>query len=78
MSGEINLLRRFQALTPEPPFYTGAVDAIYGESARVLLESGGYLIAQNPLGVAVGKKVFVQSHKITGEAPDLPYSRVEI
>ena len=79
MSTTINLFLRLKELQPDPPIVTGAVSADMGAGmVRVDMDSGGVLLVRNPLDIAVGQSVFVQNGAITGEAPTLPYMRIEI
>lgn len=79
MTLSMNLYLRLLALQPDPVVVTGVITADLGSSlARVELHSAGVVHARNPLGIEVGKTVFVQADAVIGEAPALPYLRIEI
>ncbi len=75
----VNLFRRLQSLQPEAPVLTGQMTAVSTDgTASVQMTGGGVLTARNPLGLEAGQRVFVQGGAIAGQAPDLPYMRIEI
>ncbi len=75
----MNLFLRLKELQPAQPVVTGTLNAdLGGGMVRVAMDSGGTLYVHNPLGIAIGKAVFVQDGAITGEAPTLTYVRIEI
>lgn len=77
--GSVNLFRRLQDLQPAAPVQTGQITAVRADgNASVLLVGGGTLLARNPLKLPTAAHVFVQGGAITGEAPNLPYVRIEI
>lgn len=74
-----NLFKRLQQLLPSDPVLTGTVTAVdFGGMATVELPGGGQLRVRNPLGHELGNAVYVQGQAITGDAPQLPYVRIEI
>lgn len=74
----INLFRRLQRLQTEPPVLYATLVARLGTSARVEFPGGGTSIVNNPLEVEVGTLVFVRDGAVTGPAPDLVYTRIDI
>jgi hypothetical protein len=74
-----NLFKRLQQLLPAEPLLTGTVSAVDGDGmATVDLPGGGNLRVRNPLGSALGDSVYIQGQAITGDAPQLPFVRIEI
>lgn len=74
----INLFRRLQALQPESPVLYATLVARLGTSARVEFPGGGTSIVSNPLEIEAGKPVFVRDGAVTGPAPDLVYTRIDV
>jgi hypothetical protein len=74
----INLFRRLQALQPEPPVLYATLVARLGAAARVEFPGGGTSIVSNPLEIEVGTPVFVRDGAVTGPAPDLVYTRIDV
>lgn len=74
----INLFRRLQRLQVEPPVLYATLVARLGTTARVEFPGGGTSIVNNPLDVEVGTPVFVRDGAVTGSAPDLVYTRIDI
>ncbi len=74
----INLFRRLQRLQTEAPVLYATLVARLGTSARVEFPGGGTSIANNPLEGEVGTPVFVRDGGVTGPAPDLVYTRIDV
>lgn len=74
----INLFRRLQNLQPEAPVLYATLVARLGTTARVEFPGGGTSIVNNPLDVEVGTPVFVRDGAVTGPAPDLVYTRIDV
>ncbi len=77
-SASSNLYKRLLDLQPEAPVQTGVVQSVDGAVARVQLTGTGVVSVRNPLQIAAGQSVFVQGGAITGTAPQLPITRIEI
>ncbi|WP_092940759.1 hypothetical protein [Paracidovorax wautersii] len=77
-SASSNLYKRLLDLQPEAPVQTGVVQSVNGAVARVQLTGTGVVSVRNPLQIAAGQSVFVQGGAITGTAPQLPVTRIEI
>lgn len=75
----INLYLRLKELLPEAPVKTGQILANNADgTARIQIDGAGTLNARNPLQIQAGRSAFIRGLEITGEAPDLPYVRIEI
>lgn len=74
----INLFRRLQALQPEPPVLYATLAVRLGTTARVEFPGGGTSIVSNPLEIDAGTPVFVRDGAVTGLAPDLVYTRIDV
>lgn len=75
-----NLYKRLLSLLPDDPVQTGAVAAVYADGTAVVTldGGGGQLRVRNPLGKALGAKVYVKAGEVTGDAPALPYVLIEV
>ena len=74
-----NLFKRLRQLLPDAPVLTGTVDELHDDgTATVQLPGTGRLRVRNPLASELGASVYVQDQAITGPAPQLPYTRIEI
>lgn len=75
-----NLYRRLIELLPSDAQLVGDVQDVQptAGTATVMLPGGGTLRVRDPLGSAIGDRVFVQGSAITGPAPTLPIVLIEI
>ena len=74
-----NLFKRLQGLQPADPLLTAQITADLGDGLVLVTQPGGGVQQlRNPTGLAVGQWVYFQGRQITGEAPDLPETRIEI
>lgn len=74
----INLFRRLQRLQTEPAVLYATLVARIGTTARVEFPGGGTSIVNNPLAIEAGTPVFVRDGAVTGPAPDLVYTRIDV
>ncbi|WP_202760052.1 hypothetical protein [Delftia acidovorans] len=74
----INLFRRLQNLQPEAPVLYATLVVRLGAMARVEFPGGGTSIVNNPLEIEAGAPVFVRGGAVTGPAPDLVYTRIDV
>lgn len=74
----INLFRRLQALQPQAPVLYATLVARLGAMARVEFPGGGTSIVSNPLEIEAGTPVFVRDGAVTGPAPGLVYTRIDV
>lgn len=74
----INLFRRLQNLQPEAPVLYATLVVRLGATARVEFPGGGTSIVNNPLEIEAGTPVFVRGGAVTGPAPDLVYTRIDV
>jgi hypothetical protein len=74
----INLFRRLQNLQPEAPVLYATLVVRLGTTARVEFPGGGTSIVNNPLEIEAGTPVFVRGGAVTGPAPDLVYTRIDV
>lgn len=73
-----NLYQAFQNLLPRDRLQAGTViDHNADGTSTVTLPDGG-LLRVTGQSVAVGKKAFIQSGRIQGEAPDLPLTEITV
>lgn len=74
----INLFRRLQNLQPETAVLYATLVVRLGATARVEFPGGGTSIVNNPLEIEAGTPVFVRDGAVTGPAPDLIYTRIDV
>jgi len=74
-----NIFRRLVELLPDDPLLLGTVTAKNSDgTATITLPGGGVQRVRDRLGSAPGTRVFIQGGAVTGPAPALPYSELEV
>lgn len=73
-----NLWMLFKNVTEQSAQQIATVLARNGNSYDVQVLGGNISVATSSAAYEVASKVFIQDGKITGEAPDLPYTEIEV
>lgn len=73
-----NLWALFSQVTAQPAQQIATVLARVGDVYDVQYMGGNISQATSTAAYDVGAKVFVQSSKIVGQAPDLPFTEIEV
>jgi len=71
-----NSYLRLLALIPTTPRQVGEVTGISGPRVHVDIVGGGVRICQGD--ARVGDMVYVEADRIVGQAPSLPYQKIEV
>ena len=73
-----NLWMLFRGVTEQSAQQIATVLARNGNSYDVQSMGGGISVATSSLAYEVASKVFIRDGKITGEAPNLPYTEIDV
>ncbi len=73
-----NLWAKFKSLIPEEPLIIGTVSSINADGTSTITTYTGGTMRIKGQSVAVGAKAFVRFGEITGPAPSLPLTVVDI
>lgn len=73
-----NLWAIFKSITEQSATQIATILARNGAVYDVRSMDGNISQAQSTAAWEVGSKVFIQGDKITGQAPDLPYTEIEV
>ena len=73
-----NLWMLFKGVTEQSAQQIATVLARNGNSYDVQVMGGGVSVATSSAAYEIASKVFVRDNKIVGEAPDLPYTEIDV
>lgn len=73
-----NIWKQFEQLLPKDPLLIATVASQLSDGTSVVSFPGGGTAIVKGTSVAVGNKAFIQTGRIQGEAPNLPYSEHEV
>lgn len=73
-----NLWQLFKGVTEQGAKQLATVIDRNGSNYTVTMQGGGNTIVQSSAAYDIGSKVFVRDGEITGIAPDLPYTEIDV
>ena len=73
-----NLWMLFRGMTEQSAQQIATVLARNGNSYDVQVMGGGISVATSSAAYEVASKVFIRDNQIVGEAPDLPYTEIDV
>ena len=73
-----NLWMLFKGVTEQSAQQIATVLARNGNSYDVQVLGGGISVATSSAAYEIASKVFIRDGIITGEAPDLPYTEIDV
>lgn len=74
-----NIYKRLLSLLPQAPITTARVMLVFDDgTAHVATFGGGEARVRNPLGIEVGRPVYVQGSAVIDEAPELLEVLIEL
>lgn len=73
-----NLWQLFKSVTEQGAKQLATVIDRQGSNYTVTMQGGGNTIVQSDAAYAVNDKVFIANGQIVGQAPDLPYTEIDV
>ena len=73
-----NLWQLFKNVTEQGAKQLATVIDRTGSNYTVTMQGGGNTIVQSDAAYALQSKVFIKDGQIVGQAPDLPYTEIEV
>ena len=73
-----NLWALFRNVTEQGAKQLATVIDRTGSNYTVTMQGGGNTIVQSDAAYALQSKVFIRDGQIVGQAPDLPYTEIEV
>ena len=73
-----NLWALFRNVTEQGAKQLATVIDRTGSNYTVTMQGGGNTIVQSDAAYALQSKVFIRNGEIVGQAPDLPYTEIEV
>ena len=73
-----NLWQLFKNVTEQGAKQLATVIDRTGSNYTVTMQGGGNTIVQSDAAYALQSKVFIRNGEIVGQAPDLPYTEIDV
>ncbi len=73
-----NLWALFKGVTEQGAKQLATVTARNGSTYTVTMQGGGTTIVTSSAAYDLGSKVFIQNGQIVAQAPDLPYTEIDV
>ncbi|MGP5535315.1 hypothetical protein ACTXMF_12110 [Psychrobacter celer] len=73
-----NLWQLFKNVTEQGAKQLATVIDRTGSNYTVMMQGGGNTIVQSNAAYALQSKVFIRNGQIVGQAPDLPYTEIDV
>lgn len=73
-----NLWQLFKNVTEQGAKQLATVIDRQGSNYTVTMQSGGNTIVQSNMAYELQSKVFIRNGQIIGQAPDLPYTEIDV
>lgn len=73
-----NLWRLFKNVTEQGAKQLATVIDRQGSSYTVTMQGGGNTVVQSSAAYELGSKVFIRDGQVVAQAPDLPYTEIDV